>query len=361
MILNQHYKTDIKYVVGQSHVVLRILGIWPSTDKLPSLIEKTANILLVIICYFFLNCDMVPGALYYAVVNDESREKFKMMPPILYSIMAIGKYSNLLIHEEDIRSCFRHIEEDWRTIAVGDAREVMLSKAVVGRRLFVLCCTFMYCGGLSYNTVVPLSKGSIVVDENTTIRPLSCPGYYIFFNPQNSPAYELVYLQQVLCGFFMYTITVTMCGLAAVFAIHAYAQMEILIQMMKSLIDASGRQNVGTKLAVAIKHQVRLQNFLQLMENTLSYSNLVEITGCSVIICLCLYCIRLEWEDMNLVAMSSYAAALTSVVINIFILCYIGEYVTSQVISRYVISLEPVNVILINTYIYIYYLPHVSY
>ncbi|KAL6259125.1 hypothetical protein P5V15_009047 [Pogonomyrmex californicus] len=332
MILNEHHEADVKYVVEQSNVILRMLGIWPSTDRRPDIIEKITNIVLVIICYLLLHCDMVPGVLYYAFVDDEPREKVKMMPPILYSIMAIAKYSNLIIHECNIRSCLRHIKEDWKTIAIGNEREMMLNKASTGRRLFTLCCTFMYCGGLSYNTVVPLSRGSIVINENITIRPFSCPGYYAFFDPQNSPAYEIVFLLQVLCGFVMYTITVAICGLAAVFVMHACAQMEILMRLMENLVDESefGQRNVKAKLALIIEHQIRIRNFLQLVENTLRYSNLVEIVGCTTIICLCGYCIIGEWEDRNVPAMISYVTALTSVIINIFILCFIGEYITSQ-------------------------------
>ncbi|XP_011684689.1 PREDICTED: uncharacterized protein LOC105448027 [Wasmannia auropunctata] len=292
MILNEHYETDVKYVVEQSHVVLRMLGIWPSTDRRPNVIERMTNILLVIVCYLLLHCDMVPGVLYYVIVDDDTREKVKMMPPILYSVMAIAKYSTLLIHVHDVRSCLRHIETDWGTVAVGEAREVMLGKAGTARRLFVLCCTFMYCGGLSYNTIVPISRGSVVIG-NTTFRPFSCPGYYVFFDPQNSPAYEIVFALQVLCGFVMYTITVAICGLAAVFVMHACAQMEILMRMMESLVDESElrQRNASAKLAVIIEHQIKIQNFLQLVESTLRYSSLVEIVGCTMIMCLTGYCI----------------------------------------------------------------------
>ncbi|KAL6426579.1 hypothetical protein ACFW04_009175 [Cataglyphis niger] len=332
MIHNKHYREDVKYVVEQSHVVLRMLGIWPLTDRRANAIEKVTNIVCIIICYLLLHTDMVPGVLYYIFVDDGAREQMKMLPPILYSIMAIAKYSNLIIHESNIRRCLRHIEEDWRTIIISDAREVMLDKAKTGRRLFTLCCTFMYCGGVSYNTIVPLSRGSIVTDQNITIRPLSCPGYYVFFNPQNSPAYEIVFLLQCLCGLVMYTITVAICGLAALFALHACAQMEILMRLMEDLVNENefGQRKVVAKLAVVIEHQIRIRNFLQLVENTLRYSSLVEILGCTIIICLTGYCIIMEWEDRNIAALCSYITATMSVIINIFILCYIGEYITTQ-------------------------------
>lgn len=261
MIPNEHHEADVKYVIEQSHVVLRVLGIWPSTDRQPNTIERMMNISLVIVCYFFLHCDMVPGVLYYIFVDDEMREKAKMMPPIMYSIMAIAKYGILIVHERDIRSCLRHIKEDWAVMIVDDAREMMTAKVTIARRLFILCCMFMYCGGISFNTIVPLSRGSIIIDQNITIRPLSCPGYYVFFDPQNSPAYEIVFLLQCLCGLVMYTITVTICGLAALFVMHAYAQMEILMRLMESLVDEYkfGQKEIDAKLAVIVEHQIRIR------------------------------------------------------------------------------------------------------
>ncbi|XP_067214159.1 odorant receptor 4-like [Linepithema humile] len=332
MLLNKHHQADVKYAVQQNYVVLCMLGIWPSIDRRPNTIEKIVNITVMISCYFFLQCDIVPGVLYYVFVDNETREKIKMVPPVLYSIMMIAKYSNLISHECDIRSCLRHIKEDWEIIITDGAREMMLDKANTARRLFILCCTFMYGGGLCYNMIMPLSQGSIVTDQNITIRPLSCPGYYVFFNPQNSPAYEIVFLLQALCGFVMYTITVTTCSLAALFVMHACAQMQILMRLMEIFVEESelDKKNTTAKLAIIVEHQIRIRNFLQLVENTLRYSNLVEIVGCTIIICLVGYCIIMEWEDNNAVAILTYVESLIAVFINIFILCYMGEYITTQ-------------------------------
>nr|XP_012230132.1 PREDICTED: uncharacterized protein LOC105676660 [Linepithema humile] len=279
MTLATFSDADVKYAVQQNYVVLCMLGIWPSIDRRPNTIEKIVNITVMISCYFFLQCDIVPGVLYYVFVDNETREKIKMVPPVLYSIMMIAKYSNLISHECDIRSCLRHIKEDWEIIITDGAREMMLDKANTARRLFILCCTFMYGGGLCYNMIMPLSQGSIVTDQNITIRPLSCPGYYVFFNPQNSPAYEIVFLLQALCGFVMYTITVTTCSLAALFVMHACAQMQILMRLMEIFVEESelDKKNTTAKLAIIVEHQIRIRNFLQLVENTLRYSNLVEI------------------------------------------------------------------------------------
>lgn len=119
----------------------------------------------------------------------------------------------------------------------------------------------MYSAGISFNTIVPLSRGSVVTDLNVTMRPLSVPCYYVFFDVQDSPAYEIVFLVQLLCGMVMYTTTVTICGLSAVFVMHACAQMEILMRMMKDLVEENDleRPDLGVKLAVIIERQVKIR------------------------------------------------------------------------------------------------------
>lgn len=259
-IHNIHYQEDVKYVLQQSQIVLRTLGIWPLTHRGPTMIEKITNIFFMIVCYFLLHCDMVPGVLYYMFSEDTMIEKMRMMPPIMYSVMAIAKYSNLLVFGHEIRRCLLYIREDWEMMLIRDARDMMMDKASTSRRIFIICCTFMYCGGISYNTIVPLSRGKIVTEQNITIRPLSCPGYYVFFDPQNSPNYEIVFLLQCLCGIVMYTITVTICGLAALFVLHACAQMEILMRLIENLIDENNpEKDCATKLITIIEHQIRIR------------------------------------------------------------------------------------------------------
>lgn len=241
--------------------MFRILGIWSSVERQPTAVEWIANFSVMILCYLLLNSNMVPGLLYYVYVDDDPHEKVKMLPPILYSVMAIAKYSSLLLRKDDIRGCLMHVKEDWQTIVVDGARDVMIDRANTSRRLFTICCAFMYCGGVCYNTLVPLSRGSVINDQNVTIRPLSCPGYYIFFDAQESPAYELVFLSQCLGGIVMYTITVAICGFAALCVMHASAQMEILMRLVRGLVedDGPGRGNVRAKLAAVIEHQIKIR------------------------------------------------------------------------------------------------------
>lgn len=266
MIPNEYYPSDVKHVIQQNYFVLCILGIWPSADSRPNIIENITNILFMIVCYFLLHCDTAPGVLYCVFDDNETHVNIKTMPSILYSIMAILKYSSLIIRQCDIQHCLKHIKEDWRTMVIDGARDIMIDKVIIAIRLFIcskmyICCIFMYYDGISYNTIIPISWGNIVTDQDVTIRSLSCPGHYIFFDPQNIPAYKIVFLQQALSGFVTYTIIEAICTLNAFFVLHACTQIKILTRLMENfIVDRKSRQrNISAKLAVIIKHQIRIR------------------------------------------------------------------------------------------------------
>ncbi|XP_011684693.1 PREDICTED: uncharacterized protein LOC105448031 [Wasmannia auropunctata] len=212
------------------------------------------------------------------------------MPLLLFGFMACGKYGNLLFHEKDIRRCLNHIEEDYRFVTSAKARDTMIESAKVGIRLVALCALFMYGSGLSFRLILPFAKGKIITAQNVTIRPLPCPAYFIFFNVQVSPIYELIFAIQVLSGMITYSITTGLCGLAAVFVMHACGQLTILMNLMRNLVEVQEQKNreVDRKLAL------------------------------------------MEWENSNSLAMSSYFSALISMMLNMFMFCYTGEQLTVQ-------------------------------
>jgi hypothetical protein len=117
----------------------------------------------------------------------------------------------------------------------------------------------MYTSGLYFRTIVPLSKGKIVTDQNVTIRHLPCPSYFIFFNGQISPAYEIIFFLQFLSGFVKYTITVAICSLAALFVTHICAQLEILMALINNLMSESEIDNLDTRLAVIVEYHVKVR------------------------------------------------------------------------------------------------------
>lgn len=258
---NKNYEHDIEYVTKQSQFLLRILGIWPLLERDLSALEIIFKILLKTICCALVCVIVVPGFLYCMFFTEEEpHAKLTMIAPIIYSFIALAKYGTLICYEDEIRTCLRHIKDDWKFIVISNARDIMMEKAKIGRNMFTVCCTMLYCAGLSFHTIVPLTKGKLFSDENNTFRPLAFAGYFILFDEQRSPAYEIMTLLQFCGGFVMYSVTIVIYGLAALLVMHACAQMKILIMLMEELVDETcTEKNVNEKLSMVVEHQIRIR------------------------------------------------------------------------------------------------------
>jgi len=259
---NKNYEQDVKYVTKQNDFLLRILGIWPLLNKDLSVVETICKTLLISICCTLVCFEGIPSILYCVFVTEEEpRTKLKMIAPTVYSFTALAKYGALIVYEDEIRSCLRHIKDDWKFIAVANARNIMMEKAKIGRSMFTICCAFLYSAALSYHTIVPLSRGKFVTHDNVTIRPLAFAGYFVLFDEQRSPAYEIVFLLQFFGGFVMYSVTIVTYGLAALLVMHACAQMKILMILMEELVDerACKEKNTNEKLVTVVERQIRIR------------------------------------------------------------------------------------------------------
>ncbi|XP_032669664.1 uncharacterized protein LOC116843386 isoform X2 [Odontomachus brunneus] len=330
MFANKNYESDIKYTTELNRFICRLLGIWPRMGAKTSFVENVKNILLILICYFFLCSELIPTILYVIIVEKRPRIRLKLISSVMFTILAVLKYCSLVFTTNRVKSCLMQMQDDWRNVANESARYFMLDKARIARRLIILCGIFMYTSGLYFRTIVPLSKGKSVTDQNITIRYLPCPGYFVFFDGRVSPAYEIIFFIQFFSGFIKYNITVSICSLAAIFVMHTCAQIEILMMLINKLINEREIKNLSKRLAIVVEYQIRMRNFLQLVQNALEHTSLLELLGCTMIVCLLGHDVITEWEDQNIVAMSSYLILLTSLGFNIFIFCFIGEQLSLE-------------------------------
>ncbi|XP_011645663.2 odorant receptor 4-like [Pogonomyrmex barbatus] len=328
MYPNKNYENDIKYTIQLNRFIFRLLGIWPESE--PSFFENLKRILLILGCYFLLASELIPTILHIILVEKRARVRLKLISSVMFTVLAVLKYSSLVLSKNQVGDCLTRVKDDWRNVVSANARNSMIEKARTARRLLILCGIFMYISGLYFRTIVPLSKGKSVTDQNITIRHLPCPSYFVFFNGQISPGYEIMFFIQFFSGFIKYTITVAICSLAALFAMHICAQLEILMMLIDNLIDETEEKNLNGRLAVTVEHQIKMRNFIRLVQNTLEHTSLLEVMGCTIIVCLLGHDIITEWEDQNVISMCSYLILLTSIGFNIFIFCYIGEQLSLE-------------------------------
>ncbi|XP_036147251.1 uncharacterized protein LOC105834980 [Monomorium pharaonis] len=313
MYRNKNYRNDIKYTTQLNRFICQLLGIWPDAE--PSFLKNLRSISLILACFFLLGCELIPITLYVVFIEKRTRVRLKVISSITFTTVAILKYFCLVLSKNQVRNCLARVKDDWQNVVSANSRNSMIDKARISRHLFILCSIFMYTAGVYYRIIVPLSRGKTVTKQNITIRHLPSPGYYILFNEQNSPAYELLFIIQVCAGFIKYTITVAICSLTALFVMHICGQLEILMILLDNLVNKTEEKNLNKMLALVVEHQIKIRNFLQLVQNTLENASLLEIVGRTID----------EWENQNVVSMCSYVILLTSMTFNIFIFCFIGE------------------------------------
>ncbi|XP_032689623.1 odorant receptor 82a-like [Odontomachus brunneus] len=330
MYNNKNYKRDISYTYELNRFFLRILGVWPYANKKFCLLQKLRKSVLIFGCYFILCCDLISILLYIFVVQKETHARIKIIGVVLFTIVSIFKYSNMLYVENQMKDCLACVEKDFQSVTSSTARNTMLFHARTGRRLLILCGIFMYGGGMTYRTAIPLSREKIVTAQNITIRPLPCPAYYVVFDSQISPTYEIVFFVQCLTGFLKYTITVAGCGIAALFTMHIVAQLDILMVLMNNLTVKHELEHVNKKLSVIVQHQIKIRNFLDMVQGVVHFSSFVELMACTSIICLMIYCLIMEWEASNAVAICTYCILVISFIFNIFVYCFIGEQLSEK-------------------------------
>ncbi|XP_025158973.1 odorant receptor Or2 isoform X1 [Harpegnathos saltator] len=330
-IWTDRQENDLNYAVQVSRVILRMIGVWP-ISKIASNAERIAIRLLNVSCYLLFAFILVPGLLLIFLKERDLKRRVRLLGPLLNCLIGCVKYSLLVCNEKKIQACLEQVRQDWQHIDNWDDRKVMLSKAKMGRKLALFSAAFMFIGGLSYRTIVPLSKGRMLTPMNSTVRALACPSYFVKFDEQASPTYEIVFTLQFFAGLITYSVTSGAAGLAAFLIMHVCGQLAILIGKFQRLNNMPQPEDraVATLLADIVEHQIKIRSFLKQVEEALRYIWLVEIMGSTLLLCLVEYYVIMEWEGSDFTATLTMFVMLTSFTFSIFTVCYVGQLLTDQ-------------------------------
>ncbi|XP_036147243.1 odorant receptor 63a-like [Monomorium pharaonis] len=327
-----NHEKDLQLSIQLNRWILKPIGAWPKLSEI-SRMERYAYGLVNVICTSLIGFLFVPSAIFMVLEMDDTYHILKLSGPLSFCLMAVIKYSSLIFRENDIRIGIQHIENDWISTRHYGDRIIMIRNAKFGRRLVSICAFFMYGGAVFYYLALPFSKGKITeYDGNLTYRPLVYPVAKVIVDARHSPISEILFWLQCLSGFIAHSITAGACSLAAVFAMHAYGRLEVLIQWIEHLVD--GREdfydNIDERLAMIVQQHVRILRFISLTDKVLREISVVEIVGCTLNMCFLGYYTLTEWESKETASYITYIVLLISLTFNIFIFCYIGELVAEK-------------------------------
>ncbi|XP_043517205.1 uncharacterized protein LOC122532478 [Frieseomelitta varia] len=325
------HEKNLKLSIQWNRWLLIPIGVWPNLRR--SIAGKYFSWLINIICFGLIGFMLVSCGLFLLMEVKQAYNQIKMIGPLSFFTMTFMKYYLLILHESDIREGVKRIEWDWKNIEHQDDKNIMTEHASYGRRLVTICTFFMYSAFAFYYLVVPLSMGRVVIeDANLSFIALPFPASSLIADTRRSPSNEIVYTIQVLTGVVMHAITSGACSIAAVFAVHACGQMQVLMNWLSHLVD--GRSDMSNtvegRMATIVTQHDRVLKFMALTERAIQQISFVEFLGCMANMCLLGYYAIVEWNPKDLMLTITYLSLIISLTFNIFIFCYIGELVAEQ-------------------------------
>ncbi|XP_018364295.1 PREDICTED: odorant receptor 82a-like [Trachymyrmex cornetzi] len=326
------YKSNNDYSLQLTRWFLMPIAAWPRATT-STTVERVSLQAHVLACSSLIAVVMVPCMLYVSLEEKDVQMKLNAMGPLSHWIMGTINYWLLLTRSDDIRKCVQHMEMDWRLVRRNDDQDVMLRYAKIGRFVAGFCAIFMQSGTFLFTVAKAMTSMNVIIgNETMSVHPMTCPIYSKFIDTRFSPANEIMLAVELLSCFIVNSITVGACGLAAVFAMHAYGQLSMLFAWLNDLVEDEDKGNnfAEKKLATIVEHHLRVLSFISQMENVMQNICLVELVGCTMNMCLLAYYSITNWSDFDAARITSYIIVYVSMAFNIFIFCYIGEILTEQ-------------------------------
>ncbi|KAK9299134.1 hypothetical protein QLX08_007752 [Tetragonisca angustula] len=332
-IYNAFHVRDYEYSIQVNRWLLQPIGAWPKLTK-TSRTEKLLSRILNVACHTVIIFTIVPCVLYILYEDESVEARMKVVGPMSHWLMGELNYCCLLMRSNDIAHCVEHVERDWQIVQSADDRRLMLKNAKFGRFVACMAAACMHSGVLLYNMITGFKKIAFHVgNDSYSMYLLPCPVYTNLLDVRFSPVNEIVFALQFLSGFIVTSVTVGACGLAAVLAMHACGQLNVVTARLNELVDTKveeereGAQIAQRKLGFIVEHHLRTLSLMEYIEKVMNKICLVELVGCTMNMCMLKYYFLTEKSKEVLVA---YAIIYVAMVFNIFIFCYIGEIIQEQ-------------------------------
>ncbi|XP_018364327.1 PREDICTED: odorant receptor 4-like [Trachymyrmex cornetzi] len=310
---------------------LKPIGAWP--QKNARSVWKIFILLQIFICSSLITLITAPCILYVLFEKVNINQRLNAIGPLLHRLMGMINYWVLLKRSGDIHKLIRHMETDWNLVRRIDEHELMLQHAKFGRSVAMICGLIMQGGTILFSLARALKTTTIIVGNETfTTYPMTCPVYSKIIDTRFSPVNEIALVLQFLSTFVLSSSTVGACSLAAVFAIHACGQLNVLSIWLHELVQNQEKTNhtAQKKLGLIVEHHLRVLSFISRVENIMHKVSLAELMGCTTSMCLLGYYTIMAWETLDTAKLTSYVIVYLSMGFNIFIFCYIGEIITEQ-------------------------------
>ena len=328
MVQIRNAKEGLKHTFWFAYPFSRTLGYWPLVS--PSAFTKFFNSFTIFTLYFLELIVLIPGLLYVLQVKNP-RTKIKLLMPHLNSIAQMAKYTIILQRAKEFSKLLDEIKKDW-LLATEENRQIFSERASIEHKLTTVIVVTMYGGGFFYRTILPLSKGKILLPNNMTVRLLPCPSYFGSLNEQATPNYEIIFTLQVLGGFIIYTVLCGTKSACLMLCLHMCGLLKILTNKVMDLTNDSDEQVVQEKIVHIVEYQTRIRERVSKKNTEIDrIRNLIHE--------------NLHSRFLNQLDQFVPAIYLIEVVIQVLIICIIGYCIIMVRMIRVILKIMMISVI----------------
>ena len=251
---NKDYKTDIDYVVKIARTLLTPIGIYPlygNESKMAKIIARAQTLIVFGLMCFLL----VPHFIYTFFDAENLTRLMKVIAAQIFSLLAVIKFWTMIINKDDLRYCLQELEDNWRDVKCEEDRTVMIESAKIGRFCTIAYLGLSYGGALPYHIVLPLTAERIVKEDNSTQLPLPYPSDYVFFVPEDSPGYEMLFVSQILISSIILSTNCGVYSLIAIYVMHASCLFQVVQRQLETIFEgANNVEDFTAKLAIIIEN-----------------------------------------------------------------------------------------------------------
>ncbi|XP_032669834.1 odorant receptor 22c-like [Odontomachus brunneus] len=300
---------------------LQILGVWP--DMPYTSFHRLIYMLSILIVHYFQQL--------YLFANCKFSELENLVGPLalaIYYMKAILELTTLWVNRRRIRELLDSMDIDWREcVNIDQHLHLMRTKAsnsqfcLIAFLSFVLPSAVIYFGGDNAIAIIHLVNG-----DNYTSRPF--PMKVLFpFEAEQSPFYELLVALLFLHGILtVYTVAI-INGLIFSLVLHVSGQIDIIYQELKTIsMKVSYIGSDDFTIGMLIEKHNKVIEFAENVDKLYSFITFLQIFPNTSLICILAVIAIVSVNSANDVSLAKSGLAYAGITAEIFIFCFIGEY-----------------------------------
>ncbi|XP_044576197.1 odorant receptor 13a-like [Cotesia glomerata] len=326
---NLNYKSDSNYAVKVPRTLLTPLGIYPLHGSDTSLSKFLVKIQIIIVFGLMLFL-LVPHFIWTFFDAEDLKKLMKIIAAQIFNSIALIKFWTMIIHKKKLRNCLIQMDNNWKNVLCEEDRLIMVKNAKIGRFFTIAYLSLSYGGALPYHIFLPLSAERIVKEDNSTQIPLPYPTDYVFFVPEDSPGYEMLFVTHIIISTMILSTNCGIYSLITTYITHGCCLFEVVCRHLDEFSKNSTNVALKKELSWIVENHNRAIEFAGVLESSLNVVFLCEMVGCTIIICFLEYGVIIDWEDGQLLGLVTYVILMTSIFVNCFIISFVGERLKEQ-------------------------------